>query len=664
MMQKKVKVIRVDFSLRREVFFVVVGAIVGGMIMIIPKTILEVGMGLPYYLTWVAFGHIVGIYSPASVIVGLTLNILTAISIGVIIGIFLYKSGILNISKISNGLIFGLLTGSAVFTIFFIPLQQFILVPEITHTMSKMMFMSQQEAARHISNNFLNILVGSAVMHLVFGVTLGIISSLLSIKFGSRYRCPTHDISFSRIDSFQKHEELVHGETPILQKRILILGGGFAGIEVLRQLQKAFQDDVSVDITLVSRDNFFLFTPMLPEVSSGMIETRHIVTPIRTFCNRAKFYEANIESVDLKNKQILIAHAVGKETDPIAWRSHTLKYDYLVLALGGETNFFGMTELDKHAFTMKSIDDAMILRNHIINMLEQADIESEDKELKRSLITFVVVGGGFSGVETVGELNDFVRESIRHYYHNIEDKDAKIILVNSGSRILPEVTEDLAEFALQELRKDGVEVILNTRLVGAARDKVKLNNDVSISCNTLVWTGGISPDYLVRNLGCDHDKAGRIIANNHLEIIGCSDAFAIGDCASIKDPGTGNAYPPTAQHALRQARVAANNLISLINGRSAADVEKVFDYKTKGMMALIGKRNGVGILFGHKVHGFTAWWLWRSYYLGNLPTIEKKLRVMVDWFIDLFFKRDVTRLKTLTVQRSIEDRAKQTEVIR
>ncbi len=530
--------------------------------------------------------------------------------------------------------------------------------------MSKMMVMSQQEAARHISNNFLNILIGSAVMHLVFGVTLGIISSLLSIKFGSRYRCPTHDISFSRIDSFQKHEELVHGEAPILQKRILILGGGFAGIEVLRQLQKAFQDDVSVDITLISRDNFFLFTPMLPEVSAGMIETRHIVTPIRTFCNRAKFYEANIESVDLKNKQILITHAVGKETDPIAWRSHTLKYDYLVLALGGETNFFGMTEVDKHAFTMKSIDDAMILRNHVINMLEQADIEIEDKELKRSLITFVVVGGGFSGVETVGELNDFVRESIRHYYHNLEDKDAKIILVNSGSRILPEVTEDLAEFALQELRKDGVEVILNTRLVGAERDKVKLNNGVSISCNTLVWTGGISPDYLVRNLGCDHDKAGRIIANNHLEIVGCNDAFAIGDCASIEDPRTGNAYPPTAQNALRQARVAANNLISLINGRRTADVEKVFDYKTKGMMALIGKRNGVGILFGYKVHGFTAWWLWRSYYLGNLPTVEKKLRVMVDWFIDLFFKRDVTRLKTLTVQRSIEDRAKQTEVIR
>jgi NADH:ubiquinone reductase (H+-translocating) len=317
----------------------------------------------------------------------------------------------------------------------------------------------------------------------------------------------------------QKHIQLVHGSSPIQLKRILILGGGFGGIEVLKQLQKAFQDDVSVDITLVSRDNFFLFTPpMLPEVSSGMIETRHIVTPIRTFCNRAKFYEANIESVDLENNQVLVTHAVGKETDPIAWRSHVLKYDYLV-SLGGETNFSGMTQVAKYAFTMKRIDDAMILRNHVINMLEQADVESENKELKKSLITFVVVGGGFSGVETVGELNDFVRESIKHYYHNLDDKDAKIIFVNSGRRILPEVTEDLAEFALQNLRKDGVGVILNTRLVGAERDKVNLSDCVTISCNTLIWTGGISPNIIIRSLSCDHDESGRIVANNHLEII-------------------------------------------------------------------------------------------------------------------------------------------------
>lgn len=275
----------------------------------------------------------------------------------------------------------------------------------------------------------------------------GLVSSLLSIKFGSRYRCSKCDISFSRIVSYQKHVELVHGAKPIPLKRILILGGGFAGIEVLRLLQKTYQDDVSVDITLVSRDNFFLFTPMLPEVSSGMIETRHIVTPVRTFCKRAKFYEANVESIDLKNKQVVITHPVGKQTDPIGWRSDTLKYDYIVLALGGETNFFGMTEVAKNAFTIKSIGDALALRNHIINMLEQADVEHEDQQLKKSLMTFVMVGGGFSGVETVGELNDFVRESIKHFYHNIENNDARVILVNSAGRILPEVTKDLAEFA-------------------------------------------------------------------------------------------------------------------------------------------------------------------------------------------------------------------------
>ena len=160
------------------------------------------------------------------------------------------------------------------------------------------------------------------------------------------------------------------------------MGGGFGGIQVLRQLQKNFQDDVSVDITLVSKDNFFLFTPMLPEVSSGMIETRHILTPVRTFCNRAKFYEANVESIDLKNRHVVITHAIGKQINPINYRSHKLEYDYLVLALGSKTNFFGMTDVSNNSLTIKSIGDAIILRNHVISMLEQADIEHKDRELK------------------------------------------------------------------------------------------------------------------------------------------------------------------------------------------------------------------------------------------------------------------------------------------
>src|ERR671923_1113774 len=333
----KDEIIRVDFSFRREVFFVVVGAIVGAVAMVIPKTFFEVQMGLPYYLTWIVFGHIAGVYSSASasILAGAILHIITAISIGVVTGIFLYKSNILNISKPSNGVIYGLITGIVVFAVFFIPVNQFVLSPEIIHILPEVQpSTTQAEAANTIEKNQLSIMIGSIVMHLVFGITLGIISSLLEIKFGAKYRCPKCEISFSRIDSLQKHLELVHGITPIQRKRILILGGGFAGIEVLRRLQNAFQDDVEVDITLVSRDNFFLFTPMLPEVSSGMIETRHIVTPIRAFCKRARFYEANVGSIDLENKQVIITKAIGDPMDPVHLNRYVLNYDYLVIGLG------------------------------------------------------------------------------------------------------------------------------------------------------------------------------------------------------------------------------------------------------------------------------------------------------------------------------------------
>ena len=663
LLMRKIKAtkIRVDFSLKREVFFVVIGAIVGAVTFVIPKAIFEVGMGLPYYLTWVAFGHIVGVYSSESVVAGIAIHMLTAISIGIVVGIFLYKSGILNISKLSNGILYGLFAGSIVFAAFFIPVYQFVLAPEIARTMKAMdLYMTQAEEAYEVTDkNFVTLMVGSIITHLVFGVTLGLVSSFLSIRFGSRYRCSICDISFSRIDSYQKHVELVHGAKPIQQKHILILGGGFAGVKVLTQLQKAFQNDVSIDITLISRDNFFLFTPMLPEVSSGMIETRNIVTPVRAFCNRAKFYEANIELVDLKNKQVVITHAIGKQTDPIEWRSHTLNYDYLVVALGSETNFFGMTEVARNAFTVKTISDAIVLRNHVINMLEQADLEHDDINLRKSLMTFVVVGGGFSGVETVGELNDFVRDSIKHFYHNLEVKDVRVILVNSGRRILPEVTDDLADFALQKLRENEVQVMLNTRLIGVTHDGVSLNDGNVISSNTMIWSGGARPDPLISGLQCKHDNNGRMITNNYLEVQGHEDSvFALGDCASIIDPNTGNPCPPTAQHALRQGKIAVNNIFSKIR-ESEHHKKKVFDYKTKGVMTLIGRRNGVGILLGIKVQGFTAWFFWRFYYLSTLPTVQKKLRVMTDWLIDLFFKRDVTRLKTPLEEKGIRSNFKE-----
>ncbi|HEX2305905.1 MAG TPA: NAD(P)/FAD-dependent oxidoreductase [Nitrososphaeraceae archaeon] len=668
-MNSKATEIRVDFSLKREVFFVVIGAMLGAVSMLIP-TAFEVGMGLPYYVTWVAFGHVVGVYSSNAALAGIAIHTITAISIGIVIGVFLYKTGILNISKLSNGLLYGLFAGSVILIIFFIPVYMLILHPDINHILTRAFPRSYDEYGTALSlqnkqnqkesdetydeygttlsqYSFPLVIVSYIIMHLVFGIIVGLTSSTLSIKFGSRYRCTICDISFSRIDSYQKHVELIHGQKPIQLKRILILGGGFAGIEVLRLLQKAFQNDIKIDITLVSRDNFFLFTPMLPEISSGMIETRHIVTPLRAFCNRAKFYESEIESIDLENKKVVITHRIGKHTNPIEWRSHILKYDYLVIALGSETNFFGISEAAKQAFTLKSLGDAIVLRNHVLNMLEQADIEHEDLDLRKRLLTFVVVGGGFSGVEIVGELNDFILDSIKYFYHNLKKSYVRIILVNSGGRILPEVTEDLADFALQKIRRNGVEVILNTRVVNVTSDNVKLDEGTIITTQTIIWAGGGKPQTLVSDLACQHDKSGRIMANKYLEVAGYTGSvIALGDSSCVTDPNTGKPYPPTAQHALRQGKIAATNLISKIKGQE--NHKELFDYKTKGVMTLIGKRNGVGIILGHKVHGFVAWWFWRSYYLVNLPTVEKKLRVLVDWMIDLFFKRDVTRLKSPT----------------
>jgi NADH dehydrogenase len=307
-----------------------------------------------------------------------------------------------------------------------------------------------------------------------------------------------------------------------------------------------------------------------------------------------------------------------------------------------------MSDIEKHSFTMKSIDDAIILRNHIINILEQANLEENNKELRKSLLTFVVVGGGFNGVETVGAINDFVRESIKDYYKNIYMTEVRVILVHTTDKLLEQIDEPLGKFALEKLKAWGVEFVLNTHVVGATPDSVKLddNNNTIIPSYTLIWTAGVTPSKLVANLPCEHDKGHRITCNNYLEVSGYEGAvYALGDCASITDPHTGKPYPPTAQNAIGEGKVAAKNIISAIK-RKENNKKTKFDYKTKGMMAEIGKRTGVAILFGRiKLHGFLAWWLWRTYYLGNLPSIKKKLKVMGDWTSDLVFKPDVAMIK-------------------
>ena len=426
---------------------------------------------------------------------------------------------------------------------------------------------------------------------------------------------------------------------------VVILGSGFAGIEVLKKLQKEFDANSNIRITLISKDNFILFTPMLPEVASGMIETRNIVTPVRSFCKKAKFYQAKVESIDLDNKQLTLTHVIGRQSQPNDWREHIVKYDYIVIALGSENNFFKMSDVQRCCFTMKGIDDAILLRNHIINVLEQASLEEDNIELRKSLLTFVVAGGGFNGVETVGAINDFIRESVKDYYKNIDMSELRVILIDSEDKLLAEVDEELGEFALEKLRVSGVEFMMRCAVSGATPNSIKLYDGTIIPCYTLIWSAGVTPSKLVAGLPCEHDRGHRIVANNYLEVPGYSGVYVLGDCASITDPHTGKPYPPTAQHAIRQGKVAAKNIISALKGEKEDKYKVKFDYKTKGMMAEIGKRDGVAILFNKfKLHGFVAWWLWRTYYLANLPTARKKLKVLGDWISDLIFKPDVSMI--------------------
>jgi NADH dehydrogenase len=539
----------------------------------------------------------------------------------------------------------------------------------------------------------------SIFINLLFGITLGLSASFLSIKFGARYRCPSCDISFSRIDILQTHLLFVHTDDydkhqTTNRKRIVILGGGFGGVTVLKKLQTHFQTDVSVDIAMVSKDNYLLFTPMLHEIASGMIETRHIVTPIREFCNRLRFYCATVKNIDLEKKKVSIrsstssvsalAEIIGGSSINLSTtatnflesktQSH-LYYDYLVIALGSETKFFGMSDIQQNAFTIKTINDAINLRNHIIYLLEQADqlllsaLPTADvdntygyidnaktlAELQKKILTFVIAGGGFAGVETAGEINDFIRDSVKEYYHNIESNNIRVIIVHSGDRLLPEMSKELAEFALERLHKSGIEIILNQRVIGATPNTVSLKDGTIMPTKTIIWSGGVAPSSLLTGISCEHDhKSGRIIVDKYLELSNYKEVYALGDCAHIIDPNSGDPYPPTAQHAIREGAVVANNIIASIEGRLGD--RKTFDYKTKGMMASIGKRTGIGNLLGIEVQGILAWLIWRGYYLVHLPTFQKKIRVLADWILDIFFKRDVTMLKTLLEE---EEKAKE-----
>jgi NADH dehydrogenase len=416
--------------------------------------------------------------------------------------------------------------------------------------------------------------------------------------------------------------------------RIVILGGGFAGTTTALRLEQLFARDASVEIVLVDAENFSLFTPLLPEVPSGSIEPKHIVSPLRALLRRSVIRQAEVKEVDLERRTVVACHCDACPLFPI-------RYDHLVLALGGVTNFFGLPGVSEHALTMKSLADASALHAHVIDKLEHADLEP-DPAASRELMTFVVAGGGFAGVETVAELNDFVRGA-RRYYPQVRPEDLRVVLVHSGTRILPEVSESLSEYALKKLRSQGVDVKLEARIAGCTADRVQIQESAEIPSHTLIWTAGVAPSPLLDTLDLPRTANGKVETEATLQVKGRSGLWALGDCAAIPDLITGKTCPPTAQHALRQGRQLAENIAAAIQGRPL----KLFRFKPIGLLAGLGRRSAVAEIRGLKFSGFFAWWLWRTVYLLKLPGIERKVRVALDWTLDLIFPRDIVYLRSL-----------------
>jgi NADH dehydrogenase len=385
---------------------------------------------------------------------------------------------------------------------------------------------------------------------------------------------------------------------------------------------------------------------MLPQVASGMIETRHIVFPIRTICKKTKFYEGRIKNIDPYGKLVTIWGTGDK-------RSISIHYDFLVVALGSETNFFGMADVEKNAYTMKTLNDAVMLRNRVIDMLEQAENET-NPILRKSFLNFVVVGGGFAGIETAGELMDLLLDA-RKYYPTIHKEDLKVIVLEAMGEILPGFNKKLADFAKNKLIERGIDIQLKKAVTSfdgnevtiktldeTPKDSIDQSEIESIITKTLIWTAGVTPVNTIKRSMFKTEK-GKIIINNFLEVPKFPGVFAIGDCALFIDPITNRPFPPTAQIAEAQAKMAAKNLISLIQN---SEQEK-FVYHSKGQMAIIGKRSGIATFLGVNISGFVDWLIWRNVYLSKIPTFDKKTRVFLDWIIDLFFDRDISRLKLM-----------------
>ena len=422
-------------------------------------------------------------------------------------------------------------------------------------------------------------------------------------------------------------------------QRVVILGAGFGGMSTAQRLERIFARDPSLEITLVSQSNYLLYTPMLAEVASSGLEPQHISAPIRASCPHTQFHRGQVVDINTEVQLVRVRSGGSVPTED-------LPYDHLVLALGSVPNYYGLPGMAEHSFKLKTLEDATRLRNHIIGLLEDVDVEPDDEE-RDSWLTFAVAGGGFAGIETIAELFDMVHSVLR-YYPNIRAKDLRFVLIHSRDRILPELGGRLGDYALRKLRTRGIEFMLNTRVAGADPGAVLLSDGSSVPTHTLVWTAGNQPNPLLKTLPCERNRAGAVVVNGTLQVEGLTNVWAVGDCAQIPDFNhEGQSYPPTAQHALREGKAAAENIAATIRGRPL----KQFRFRAIGVLVGLGHRTAAAEIRGWQFSGLLAWFMWRTIYLSKLPGMEKKVRVALDWTIDLFFPRDI--VLTSTTDRSI-----------
>jgi NADH dehydrogenase len=409
-------------------------------------------------------------------------------------------------------------------------------------------------------------------------------------------------------------------ETREARGGVLVAGGGFAGGYVARLLGER-------GATIVSPENFMLFTPLLPEAASGTLEPRHAVVPLRAMCPHAELLLGSVRGIDIDARMAEIETDAGKQT--VRWRE-------LVLTLGAVPRTVPVPGLAEHGLSFKSLADAINLRNHVLRELEAAEAEL-DEARRRAHLSFVFVGAGYAGVEALAELADLVDDALR-FYPRLRDAAQRWVLVDAAPSILPEIPSRLGEYADRELRDRGVEIHVGTTLESVSADESVLGDGTRIPSRTLVWTAGVRPHPLLKELGLPLDDRGRVEVDEYLRVRGREHVWSLGDCARVPNRHADHPDPPTCQHALRQARRLSKNL--------QGDLQP-YGYRMLGQVATLGRYKGIADVLGLRLRGFIGWFVTRTYHLYQLPLAQRKARVVVDWTVALLFRRDVAELGML-----------------